>query len=902
MYFFVKNITCILLRTLFAAVLIFIFRFAEAQKANYTVKGIITNDSAKAITGCNVKIVSKSGLILAFQNTGPSNTFSINIPFVQDSITVFVSHISYQTFVTNVAINSPGEKIIPVILLHKTDILEKVTITAPPVWVRGDTTFFRAEYYKMGDERKLKDLITKMPGFEIDANGNLLYKKQTVDKIMIDGNELFSDKLKLLVDNFPVHVINTIQAIENQSENKLMKGLTGKKIFVNIGLKNEKLKATFGDGEAGIGTENKYLISPVLFSLYNKVKMGYIGNWNSVGTGIGLREEDELKNENIRDAENFMMNTHSLRLINDLDINSYIVNHEFNNRLQINFPLSKRVNSKTEISFFKDRQTQVTTTQSVLFTDKDVIRRRDSNFLEYRPSVFSLGENLTWNIDSTSQVIVNYLLYKNNSASIINTMFNQQGTLDELLSNTGNRWISNNLKLSYTKRVSETKANTFTGEFSNQHFPQSSDQISRDWRSIFQLPDSTYQFLHTNAVNQFKMIKGSWQTLKKVSKGGSMSYGITGAILNADVASKVFFSSTNHSYPEVLDSVLSNSGTYNSKIISMNFSRQIGVFKAPLSVSVNAGVSNSTINDIKRQSYFTPEYGISLNQRFKNKKIRDLYWSVSFGEKNAPLYQLNNIYLPSSTTSFHNYNYAGETFKYLHAIFSIFSNPANSIVSSVFLIYNHDFSSAASKIRYNQFLSFSTRVISPVSTNLLSLNYTYGFYYRPLGLSITLGTGVDANQGVLFYKSNVVKNSSVRYYFSGELKKNFRIKNYIQLRSKYTSNRFFPAKELTENIYPSVSNLNTYLTTRFAITKKLSAKGNLQWFEQNIFTDDQASFIFGDAELNYHVKNGWFISLKAQNLFNEKFYYSVNNYASGQSFYTVPLVPRSALVSVRFEL
>src|SRR5690606_25866976 len=115
--------------------------------------------------------------------------------------------------------------------------LNEVEIKAPPIWKRGDTTFYEVEAFKDGDEKKLKDILLKMPDFKEDEHGNILFKKKVIEKITIDGEAIFSDKTKLLMDNFPVHVLETIQAIENQSNQRLLKGLSNEnKVFLNLGL------------------------------------------------------------------------------------------------------------------------------------------------------------------------------------------------------------------------------------------------------------------------------------------------------------------------------------------------------------------------------------------------------------------------------------------------------------------------------------------------------------------------------------------------------------------------------------------------------------------------------------------------------------------------------------------
>src|SRR5690606_26634903 len=161
-----------------------------------------------------------------------------------DTIMIHASNPGHGTATYKLPVLENAEYSIDLTLQQKSDTLENIVIKAPPVWKRGDTTFFNVESFKRFSDKKLADIIGKMPGFEIDAEGNLFYNRQLVSKILVEGQELFADKLKMMLSNFPIHVLQTVQTIENQSDNNLLKGLSGdKKIFLNLSLKKSKLKA-----------------------------------------------------------------------------------------------------------------------------------------------------------------------------------------------------------------------------------------------------------------------------------------------------------------------------------------------------------------------------------------------------------------------------------------------------------------------------------------------------------------------------------------------------------------------------------------------------------------------------------------------------------------------------------
>ena len=108
------------------------------------------------------------------------------------------------------------------------------------MWRRGDTTIYTVDSFITGEERKLKDILTKLPGFAIDDEGKLKFKNKEVAKILVEGEDLFADKVGLLMESFPAHVLAEVQAVENDPKNKLLAGMSlENETIINLKLKKQ---------------------------------------------------------------------------------------------------------------------------------------------------------------------------------------------------------------------------------------------------------------------------------------------------------------------------------------------------------------------------------------------------------------------------------------------------------------------------------------------------------------------------------------------------------------------------------------------------------------------------------------------------------------------------------------
>jgi len=153
-----------------------------------------------------------------------------------------------------------------------------------PISISGDTISYKTDAFTNGNERKLKDVLEKLPGFEVDKDGQIKVQGKSVSKILVEGKEFFDGDSKMAVENIPAGVIDKIELLTNYNENQVMKGLGNEEIMaINIKLKDGKKSLWFGDVEAGIGVEERYLAHPNLFFYSPKTSVNFIGDMNNIG-------------------------------------------------------------------------------------------------------------------------------------------------------------------------------------------------------------------------------------------------------------------------------------------------------------------------------------------------------------------------------------------------------------------------------------------------------------------------------------------------------------------------------------------------------------------------------------------------------------------------------------------
>ncbi|BAO77383.1 carboxypeptidase-like regulatory domain-containing protein [Winogradskyella sp. PG-2] len=164
--------------------------------------------------------------------------------------------------------------------------LDEVLLTYEmPITVKGDTIVYNADSFKNGTEKKLGDVLKKLPGVEINDDGEIEVEGKRVQKLMVEGKDFFDGDSKLAVENIPSNAIEKVQVLKNFNEVSQLQGVTNNddSIAINIKLKEGKKNFWFGDVTAGGGPDDRYLVHPKLFYYSPEKSINIITDINNIG-------------------------------------------------------------------------------------------------------------------------------------------------------------------------------------------------------------------------------------------------------------------------------------------------------------------------------------------------------------------------------------------------------------------------------------------------------------------------------------------------------------------------------------------------------------------------------------------------------------------------------------------
>ena len=108
---------------------------------------------------------------------------------------IMITHPAYADYIDEVVISATSPTDLgKIIMRQKSQLLAEVIVSnAGAIRIKGDTTEFKADSFHLKAGSTIEDLLKKLPGIQVDKNGKITAQGQAVQKVLVDGEEFFSD-------------------------------------------------------------------------------------------------------------------------------------------------------------------------------------------------------------------------------------------------------------------------------------------------------------------------------------------------------------------------------------------------------------------------------------------------------------------------------------------------------------------------------------------------------------------------------------------------------------------------------------------------------------------------------------------------------------------------------------
>ena len=188
--------------------------------AQTTITGTITSDKGKPLSRINVMVyLPDNTSLISFGITNANGEYKAKVNHSTDSLHLVVSSIQYRNEIRSI---SNETQTADFILTEEVKEIKGVTVQAPMLERRGDTLSFLISTLAGKEDVVIEDVLKKIPGIEIEPNGQILYQGLPLQKFYVEGLDLMDGRYSVISKNLPHKSVSTVEIMENHQPVKIL--------------------------------------------------------------------------------------------------------------------------------------------------------------------------------------------------------------------------------------------------------------------------------------------------------------------------------------------------------------------------------------------------------------------------------------------------------------------------------------------------------------------------------------------------------------------------------------------------------------------------------------------------------------------------------------------------------
>lgn len=771
--------------------------------------------------------------------------------------------------------------------------LKEVIVKAPKIRPSGDTLNYNVGQFVGKEDRSIGDVLRKMPGIEVKADGTILYQNRPISKFYIENLDMLQGRYGIATNNIEAKDVAAVQVMEHHQP---IKALIGKE-FVDEAALNLKLKESvkgifLAKAQLGVGAK-PLLLSNELLGMYFSRTMQNLSMYK--GDNSGRDVATELKYLYAVGANSMNANgilniispvtpqiTQQRSLFNDTHLGTFNNLKKFNDSYTLT----------THIGYMYDRPEKKGYSLSEYYLGGDsVVSIAETMKTGSYKNKFNTELFLTSNTDN---YYFNNELKLNGEWDRDNGYVNTNGERIVQSLNHPDYSVTNDLDLLKTKGKNVFRLKSFIGY---KDITQTLEVTPLLFKDIFQLGS-----LDGRMRQKFDF--STFYTRNSVS-------GATKGRFSFDYKAEF-----NASFQRLTSGLEAWDGSMTYTRDSLYNAIRRNYLEGILSV-VNSYDLTPTMNI----RFHLPLRYVFLHRDSGQEQEKDkhffyvdpflnLSWQISARLSATIMYayehQLGKIEESYTQPIMTNYRSLLKNDGLLEKIrnhnvsgFLSYKNPFTTFFGSLTLFYNHTHSNLLGDYRYNGILTRRSSVAKPNGRDDLSANFRVGKEIDVISSKLSLGVSYYQNKSQQLSQGEIANFNSRRISFSPDIRVNFgEFANFhYQFDYSLGKNKI----DVSDLPLPAIKTWSQKAELNLFPVKNMVTSLCFDHFYNNTVAKGSRTMWFGDIGIKYRLKKVEFM-LDWTNIFNTDRYTSVSYKEIGKYFYSYELRPREILFRIRFSI
>jgi hypothetical protein len=610
----------------------------------------------KSITNAVILLLTeKDSLIHRFTRSGKDGSFYIR-NVVPGNYILMTTHPYYADYVDNIAIqNTPNVNLGSLPITSKSKLLQEVIVkSGSPIKIKGDTTIYTADSFKVSANANVEELLKKLPGIQVDKNGEIKAMGEKVEKVLVDGEEFFGDDPGMAVKNLRADAVKEVQVFDKKSEQAEFTGIDdgNTQKTINLKLKEDKKRGYFGkiDLAGGLNNNpgNRFNNNLMISSFKGKRKLAaFLLNGNTGQDGLGWQDEQKYggESENVTmgmdDDGGFMFISRGSGTDDEPYVNT---ENGFIKNTNAGLTYSNKWKDKTTFNFSPKYNNQIYENNENKFTRTTI----------NKDSVFDMNSNSSTYVNRynlKNSAIYDIKIDSNNTLKLTfraNYYHTESNDLDSSVTTGGNNVLKNSSSKVFEGNSDKQAYSTnliYKHKFKK---PRRTLSLTADWKSLSTESDNIIKSqnrayenglldsilnLNRNSINTKKSgsLTGRAVYTEPLSKKYSLELGYEFSLNNGKNNQAIYnYTLSSGKYDEVVDSLTNNfeqTITINRPSVKINFSDK----KVKFNFGSGFGITHFNLDDItlvknykRNYTNFFPAATITYNYK-SNHSLRFSY-------------------------------------------------------------------------------------------------------------------------------------------------------------------------------------------------------------------------------------------------------------------------------------
>ena len=813
------------------------------------------------LVGVTCRVFSSSGKFCSYGISDKNGLLKLQ-PHLNDWLEF--SFLGYEKLKINISSNqSPRTHI--VFMKPSTVALREVQIKAPPISARNDTLVYRVSAFTKAGDRHLEDVLKRLPGVKVSANGTVSIQGKAINKFYIEGMDLMGNNYNQVTQNMPIDAVTSVEVLENHQPVKMLQGKQlSDKAALNIKIDKSHKSRPFGELEGGLGLsparwDNRAFVTHIA----NKSQLLLSGKMNNTGNDLS---EETTEHIDVTDLEAFEPITSPLLTTDlvqeQLPQNRYLYNKSYAGGVNFLRKLSDNSTLRFNTQLYEDHSSRNNSIEYIFGGFHPLSLREDASM---KKKDFTIVPILKYELNSANTFVSDELRVSVSKKSAITAILSNESSINETVK-THPSYIQNYFSSSFPVGNTILQAKSLIRYFDRTE-------------SLNDISDSTIIY---NCSNRY--------AFKSFVAKGTLSTKFLLFRNYLDLGVKAYYHNNSYDY---------NGNTHHQDlnvIFSPSYYVKYGK-RSGLTIALSIGCMYARLlpvnESIKNRGFFSFSPEFSINHVFSDEL--SLGFSASIGNSNdtKPFYSPDFLRIGYRTVYLYDSNLYKNT-DYLLSLRLKYRNLASMFFSNLSVSYSNGKRESYFHYDYTDSLNIIRQIQGENNYKTFIINGMADKTFVDAGLSLKTEITYNQNSYLLSQSSELMNNKS--HVLSAMVSSTFHKYKWLKLILDATGTLFWEKNSYHDS--ETLSSVNANASIYLFPFKGFEIKLKCQSLTNEISESHFKSLTLFDASMHYKINKTWEIGLTGTNLLNRKLYSVTQNTGLNSYNTLLPLRGREVLAKL----